>query len=1689
MHVNRPSYEELLRQLSDLNESMNHFGEGYIRFDKNLFFIYLNKPAAALYNCSPDDLKSKSLAGLDPEIVDTELIHFFKLALQAGKELHFDHFHNLRQCWFNYKVVPTEEGIAVVIHEKKDFEMAQKALIDSEQKVRTVLNGLPEGIIVAEQEGGSFVYVNDTFCRMLGYTMEEVLQLKVPDLHPLEDLELVMEAFQLMMRKESSVAHNLRVKRKDGSVFFADIFAVPIKLDDQECICGIFNDISERKAAEEIITQSQKKIQENEMILRQAQKIARMGYWQLDLRTNHLHWSDEIFEIFGRKPQEFTATLEGFMNFVHPDDRNLVNEAYSNHLTNKQDYNIVHRIVTADNEIKYVNERCHTDFDENNNPVLSIGVVADITDIHKAEEEAKENELRYQKLIQYSPVGMVVTDQSENILLVNDRFTEITGYDNDDLKNSLEWWEKAYPDKAYRTSVQFRWNRAISEAENNEQGFKSVEVKVACKNGEYKFLEVGYISLSGLSLMTFVDVTERKDIEDTLREKDYRMDQLSLHSRTISWEVDNNGLYTYVSQVAESVLGYQPDELVGRKYFYEIHPIEGQEEFKEQAFSVFKQKIEFTDLHNQIVDKNGRVIWVTTNGIPILDEKGNLVGYRGSDTDITARKKAETALIDSEAENRRLFETMAQGVVYQDRDGAIFKANPAAERLLGLSFEQMIGYKSTDPLWHTIDENGDPFPGELHPAMMALKTGRPVKDVLMGVFNPQKKNYTWILVNAEPEFRAGETAPYQVFTTFTDITERKRIEEDLLEQTRLRELIMQIAKRYINIPLSDLDKEINASLQTMGTFVQADRAYIFDYDLNNNVIHNTYEWCNEGITPEIENLQSVSIEYFPQWLERHQQGLPFIVKSVEALSDEGEEGHLKKALEPQHIKSLITIPIRDENKLLGFVGFDFVNNYQENNENEEKLLVLFSQVLVNVKNRKKADDTLRESRQFLSDIIDNNGSIIFVKDREGKYLTVNSKWNEIIGISTENTIGKTDFDLFPKETAQEFRKNDELILNTEGQLVYEEKLEQNGQLRYFLSIKFPLKDKDGMVIGTCGNSTEITELKMAQLALRESEANLKALLSSSLESIWSVDNNYVIIYANDRFAEEFQIAYGQKLEKGKNILSLLPETIRSVWKERYDSVLENRRIRFTERFEFDNRVLIFDIVMNPIVIEDKVVAVSVFSKDISEQEQAKEALRISEENFRQIAENVSEVFWLRTPDTQKLLYINPAYKTVYGRSIESLQRDPASFTNSIIEEDRQAIIEAMERYLESEEFDREFRIMRPDGEIRWLSSRSMPVRNEKGEITGHTGVAMDITDKKTFELELLEKNKQLNLVIQNIPGAVFSCYRETQCHMIFISDFIEQISGYSAKEICDGHKICYSDLIHPDDVRKLKKSMEKAYESKERYTHTYRLIHKDGTTKWVYEIGEFQHYEGEMEQKRIDGIIFDITKNIMAEEEKLTAIFQATDAERTRISLEIHDGLQQTLVASKLNFELLKKEIENLDPKLKERYQTGLKFLEVAIQEGRSIARSLLPKHVSDFGYVMAVENMLENLDRKKIEFKFYHHNIMLNDDKYGLNLYRITQEALSNILKHAHATKVHINLTHEDGRLILTIEDNGDGFKTEESGNKKERTIGLQSMKSRATAIGANFEIFSNPGKGTLIVIDMPFHLPEDPIEQSTIK
>jgi PAS domain S-box-containing protein len=183
--------------------------------------------------------------------------------------------------------------------------------------------------------------------------------------------------------------------------------------------------------------------------------------------------------------------------------------------------------------------------------------------------------------------------------------------------------------------------------------------------------------------------------------------------------------------------------------------------------------------------------------------------------DITAQRQREEAIRLSEERHRTLVETMAQGVVYQGSDGRILSTNPAGERILGLTFDQMIGRTSTDPRWRTVREDGSDFPGEAHPAMEALRTGQPVNGVMMGVYNPATDTYRWLIVNALPLFRPGEHSPYQVYATFTDITALKLAEEE---------------NRLLNTQLEDRVKERTSELEYSNQELEA-FTYSISHDL------------------------------------------------------------------------------------------------------------------------------------------------------------------------------------------------------------------------------------------------------------------------------------------------------------------------------------------------------------------------------------------------------------------------------------------------------------------------------------------------------------------------------------------------------------------------------------------------------------------------------------------------------------------------------------------------------------------------------------------------------------------------------------------------------------------------------------------------------------------------------------------
>ena len=133
----------------------------------------------------------------------------------------------------------------------------------------------------------------------------------------------------------------------------------------------------------------------------------------------------------------------------------------------------------------------------------------------------------------------------------------------------------------------------------------------------------------------------RRTMEDALISSTRRFEQVAEIAREMIWEMDERGLYTYVSNISKSILGFEPAEIVGKKYFYDLHPEANREEFKNAAFEVFRKKECFRDLLNPALSRTGKIVWLSTNGVPIINESGELVGYRGSDIDITDRFQAD----------------------------------------------------------------------------------------------------------------------------------------------------------------------------------------------------------------------------------------------------------------------------------------------------------------------------------------------------------------------------------------------------------------------------------------------------------------------------------------------------------------------------------------------------------------------------------------------------------------------------------------------------------------------------------------------------------------------------------------------------------------------------------------------------------------------------------------------------------------------------------------------------------------------------------------------------------------------------------------------------------------------------------------------------------------------------------------
>lgn len=226
----------------------------------------------------------------------------------------------------------------------------------------------------------------------------------------------------------------------EGKVYGVLGVTVPVELfaDEEEKtlffeMCG---DISYALAAigkREAHQLAEEALKNSEASLAKAQRVASIGSWELDIVSNELSWSDEVYRIFGLKPQQFGATYEAFLDNIHPDDREMVNKAYSDSLKNKTPYSIVHRLLLKGGTIKYVEERCETSYDDEGKPLRSLGTVQDITELRRAEEKLKKWSEELEKRVKQRTAEL--EERGQELAEANVRLEEMSRHKSQFLAN------------------------------------------------------------------------------------------------------------------------------------------------------------------------------------------------------------------------------------------------------------------------------------------------------------------------------------------------------------------------------------------------------------------------------------------------------------------------------------------------------------------------------------------------------------------------------------------------------------------------------------------------------------------------------------------------------------------------------------------------------------------------------------------------------------------------------------------------------------------------------------------------------------------------------------------------------------------------------------------------------------------------------------------------------------------------------------------------------------------------------------------------------------------------------------------------------------------------------------------------------------------------------------------------------
>ncbi len=648
-------------------------------------FAEFNDAACASIGYTREEFAALTLEQIQGDFDAAEVARRMAVILRDGQGA-FENRHrhkdgSLRDVFVSNRVLRLKDRVYLVavwtdISERKK---AEGALREREEVYSAIVNRAVEGMLLVDAETMEFAEFNDAACEGLGYTREEFARLRLPDvqgdLTPGETREKVAVA----RATPGGLRFENRHRHKDGSLRDRRISNRPVVLRGRTYLAHVWHDVTEEK-------RNTRQMQEAALFLRETQAIARVGGWKVNPATGSLLWTEGIFRLLELPPDQAPKDLEDGLRYYAPEYLPEIRRLSLQAWQDGTPFTIETEMIAASGRRFWAELRCIGRIEGEDGTYLT-GTFQDVTERKQAEQTLRDSEQRYRAIVENQRDAVCRWLPDTTLTYANDQYRDLFAPGHGDLAGRR--WIEFVPAEQ-RDTVLAEYARLAA----NPQAF-SYEHPVLRQDGSicwFQWVDVPLLDADGRCTefqSVGRDITERMRSEEALRQSEGRFRDLTYTSADWVWEVDAQARYTYVSENIVRSLGYLPGELLGRQPF-DFMPEGEAERVGAQFAAITARRESFRDLENVVRHQDGSRRILLTSGVPILSGDGTLLGYRGTDKDVTAAKQIENDLRASEERYRALFETAGDALLILD-GGRFVDCNGRALQLYGSSRADLLG--------------------------------------------------------------------------------------------------------------------------------------------------------------------------------------------------------------------------------------------------------------------------------------------------------------------------------------------------------------------------------------------------------------------------------------------------------------------------------------------------------------------------------------------------------------------------------------------------------------------------------------------------------------------------------------------------------------------------------------------------------------------------------------------------------------------------------------------------------------------------------------------------------------------------------------------------------------------------------------------------------------------------------------